>query len=92
MDAQRFLLHSTRGVDQLMEFLLMPISGGFAVRSRIRIQGCLPKPGPGVSTPLSHDNALKWINSRTQKLAKSAAAFRPALSIEQEIEAMFFGV
>ena len=74
-----------------MTFSLQPVPGGYSVKSNLRIEGCHPKVGPCVLTPLPHDIAIKWINSRAYKLTKSAAAFRPVLSFEQQIEALFFG-
>lgn len=91
MEARDFILCSTRGVPQIMTFSLLPVEGGFAVRSKLRIDGCHPRMGPCVLTPIPHETAIKWINSRTYKLTKSAAAFRPVLSFEQQIEALFFG-
>lgn len=91
MREERFIMRSTLGVQQTVVFDLLPTQGGFFIKSSLRIAGRLPKPGACVLTPLTHENALKWINSRTHKLAQSAAAFRPVVTFEQEIEALFFG-
>ena len=91
MDTQRFVFCSSRGVQQVMAFDLLRTDRGFSVRSKLLIDGCLPKPGPCVLNPLSEENALKWINYHGARLGRSAAAFRPALSFAQQIEMLFFG-
>ena len=90
MDTQRFVMCSSRGVQQVVAFDLLPCDGGFSVRSRVLIKGCLPRPGQCFSTPLSRENAIKWIHSQSAKLARSPAAFQPVQNFEQRIEALFF--
>jgi hypothetical protein len=41
--------------------------------------------------PLDYDTASKWAKSKAAKLARSAAAFRPARTVEDRIEELFFG-
>lgn len=92
MQGERITLRSTRGVAQLVEFELAPVADGYCVRSQIRIDGCLPRKGDCLMTPLPLDVARKWANAKVMKLMRSAAAFRPEKSIEDRIEEMFFGV
>lgn len=75
METDRVILCSTRG--------------GYCIKSEHRIAGCYPRPGPCISTPLDHSNAVKWLSSRAGKMARWPAAFRPASSIEDHIAAMF---
>lgn len=90
MQSRHFVLCSTRGVAQQVEFRLEPVAGGFCVRSCRRIDGCHPRTGDCMLTPLPFDAALKWANARAAKLMRSTAAFRPAMSVEDQIEALFF--
>lgn len=89
METNRVILCSTRGVRQEVEFVLSAVDGGYCIKSEHRIAGCYPKPGPCIATPLERSNAVKWLSSRTGKMARSPAAFRPASSIEDHIAAMF---
>jgi len=90
METDRVILCSTRGVRQEVEFILSSVDGGgYCIKSEHRIAGCFPRPGPCISTPLDHSNAVKWLSSRAGKMARSPAAFRPASSIEDHIAAMF---
>lgn len=89
MDTQRFLLRSTRGVTQEIEFHVTPKGSGFCVKATHRIEGCLPKPGPCMLTPLPLESALTWANARAAKLARSAPAFRLAKTVEDRIAELF---
>lgn len=91
MEAQRLLLRATRGVAQEVEFSVASVAGGYCVRSVRRIDGCLPRPGDCMLTPLPFESALTWAQARAAKLMRSTAAFRPAKSFEDRIEEMFFG-
>lgn len=91
MESQRFLLRSTRGVAQEFNFRVEPVAGGYCVKSQHRIDGCLPRSGPCMLTPLPLSAAMTWANARAAKLARSTAAFRPAKTIEDQIEELFFG-
>jgi len=91
VEAQRLVLCSTRGVAQRVEFHLEPVAGGFCVKSQRRVDGCIPRPGDCMLTPLSLESALKWANARAAKLMRSTAAFRPAKTVEDRIEELFFG-
>ena len=85
MDTQRFLLRSTRGVAQEIEFHVAPLGSGYCVKATHRIDGRFPKPGPCMLTPLPLEAAMTRANARAAKLARSAAAFRHAKTIEDHI-------
>lgn len=92
---ESLLVRSTRGMEQELEFRVAQSGSGFCVSSVLRIAGCLPKRGPSMTVPLPYEAAMAWTNSRLDKMARSPAAFRPARSpedmVEAMIEAMFFG-
>ena len=89
METQRLLLRSTRGVAQEIEFSVVPQGKGYCVRATHRIEGCHPKAGPCMLVPLPLDDALIWANTRAAKLARSAAAFQPAKTVEDRIAELF---
>ena len=89
MESQRFVLRSTRGVAQEIEFHVAPQGGGYCVRATHRIAGCYPKPGPCMLTPLPLEAAMMWPNARATKLARSAVAFRKAKTVEDFIAELF---
>ena len=60
MDTQRFLLRSTRGVAQEIEFHVAPLGSGYCVKATHRIDGRFPKPGPCMLTPLPLEAAMTW--------------------------------
>ncbi len=91
VESKNLLFRSTRGIPQEMVFRVEPVAGGYCVKSQHRIEGCHPKAGPCMLTPLPLDAAMTWANARAAKLARSAAAFRPAKSIEDHLEELFFG-
>lgn len=91
MEAERFILRSTRGVAQEFEFRVAPVAGGYCVQSEHRIDGCYPRRGPCMLTPLPLESAVTWAKAKVAKLARSAAAFRPARSVEDHIAELFFG-
>lgn len=91
MEPQRILLRSTRGVAQEFDLRVEPVAGGYFVKSQLRIDGCFPRSGPCMLTPLPFEAAMMWANARTVKLARSAAAFRPVKTFEDQIEELFFG-
>lgn len=76
---------------QEFDLRVEPVAGGYCVKSQLRIDGCLPRSGPCMLTPLPYDAAMTWANARAAKLARSAAAFRPAQTVEDQIEELFFG-
>ena len=59
-------------------------SSGCRVYSEVRVDGCLPRRGPALHTPLPDDLARRWMESQAAKLTRKAAKFRP-LSIEEEL-------
>jgi len=89
VESQRLLLRSTRGVAQEIEFHVAPQGAGYCVKATHRIDGCYPKPGPCMMTPLPLEAAMTWANARAAKLARSAAAFRPAKTVEDHIAELF---
>ena len=91
MVTERFALHSTVGVAQLVEFELAPVGDGYCVRSRVRIDGCHPRAGACMMTPLPREAARMWAKAKAAKLMRSTAAFRLSMSVEDRIEEMFFG-
>ena len=82
MENRRFTLHSTRGVSQEVEFCVLQMGGGYCVKSEHRIDGCHPRRGPCMLTPLP---------LKAAKLARSPAAFRFTVSVEDRIAELFFG-
>lgn len=91
MATDRFLLRSTRGVVQEVEFQVTPHGSGYCVKGIHRIEGCLPRNGPNMLTPIPYEHALTWMQSRSDKLSRSAAKFKPARFLEDVIKEMFFG-
>jgi hypothetical protein len=91
VEAERFILRSTRGVAQEFEFRVAPVAGGYCVKSEHRIDGCHTRRGPCMLTPLPLHSAVTWANAKAATLARSAAAFRVAKSVEDQIEELFFG-
>ncbi len=89
MESQRFLIRSTRGVAQEIEFHVAPQGPGFCVKATHRIDGCSPKPGPSMLVPLPFEAAMTWANARAAKLARSTAAFRKAKTVEDFIAELF---
>ena len=89
MEAERFVLRSTHGVDQEIEFHVAPQGKGYCVKATHRIAGCFPKAGPCMLTPLPLEVARAWANARAAKLARSAAAFRRAKALEDQIAELF---
>ena len=89
MEQQRFLLRSTRGVAQEIEFRVAPQGQGYCVTATHRIDGCVPKAGPCMLIPLPFDAAMTWANARAAKLSRSAAAFRKQKTIESHIAELF---
>lgn len=89
MESQHLVLRSTRGVPQEIEFHVAPQGAGYCVKATHRIEGCYPKPGPCMLTPLPLEAAMIWANARAGKLARSAAAFRMAKTVEDFIAELF---
>ncbi len=81
---ERLVLCATRGVPQEVEFLLLREGSGCRVCSEVRVDGCLPRRGPALHTPLPDELARRWMESQAAKLTRKAAKFRP-LSIEEEL-------
>lgn len=88
----RITLSSTRGIPQEVEFRILPEGDGYCVRSEHRIDGCHPKVGPCMLTPLPLEAAMTWANAKAAKLGRTAAAFRNTVSVEDRIEELFFGL
>ena len=91
MENRRFTLHSTRGVSQEVEFCVLQMGGGYCVKSEHRIDGCHPRRGSCMLTPLPLNAAMTWANAKAAKLARSPAAFRFTVSVEDRIAELFFG-
>ena len=91
MENRRFTLRSTRGVSQEVEFSVLQMDGGYCVKSEHRIDGCHPRRGPCMLTPLPLNAAMTWANAKAAKLARSPAAFRCTVSVEDRIAELFFG-
>ena len=91
MENRRFTLHSTRGVSQEVEFCVLQMGVGYCVKSEHRIDGCHPRRGPCMLTPLPLNAAMTWANAKAAKLARSPAAFRFTVSVEDRIAELFFG-
>ena len=91
MENRRVTLHSTRGVSQEVEFCVLQMGGGYCVKREHRIEGCHPRRGPCMLTPLPLNAAMTWANAKAAKLARSPAAFRFTVSVEDRIAELFFG-
>ena len=91
MENRRFTLRSTRGVSQEVEFCVLQMGGGYCVKSEHRIDGCHPRRGPCMLTPLPLNAAMTWANAKAAKFARSPAAFRFTVSVEDRIAELFFG-
>lgn len=91
MENRRFTLRSTRGVSQEVEFCVLQMGGGYCVKSEHRIDGCHPRRGSCMLTPLPLNAAMTWANAKAAKLARSPAAFRFTVSVEDRIAELFFG-
>lgn len=80
----RLLLVSTRGVVQEVEFRLDRCERGCRVTSEVRIDGCIPRRGPALLTPLPDAVARAWMTSQAAKFVRKGAKFRP-LSMNEEL-------
>lgn len=87
----RITLSSTRGIPQEVVFRILPEGGGYCVKSEHRIDGCYPRVGPCMLTPLPLEAAMMWTSAKAAKLARSAAAFRSTVPVEDRIAELFFG-
>lgn len=88
---ERLVLCATRGVPQEVEFLLLHEDGGCRVCSEVRVDGCLPRRGPALHTPLPDELARRWMESQAAKLTRKAAKFRP-LTVEEELRRQIVSV
>lgn len=90
MVRERVLLRSSLGVPQEWEFILSDAADGYCVRSILRIEGCHPRRGPGVLTPVPYTIARRWMESRTAKLSRHAARFT-VLTLKDELAIFLAG-